>query len=133
MVTPSFLRPSMVAAQSAPVAKFVIVELPLARAAMIAARCEIDLSPGTLTFPRMRRAGLILIGTIIATCIGPEVQNIFHSSFLVCHFVIGITAKAQRAKTQRTPRRQDAKISNKGTKVERGKPQIPNNLMTNEK
>jgi len=67
METPSALRQETVAAQSAPVAKFVIEDLPLASEAMIAARCEIDLSPGRRTRPTMRRAGRILIVVMIPT------------------------------------------------------------------
>jgi len=48
-----------VEAQSALVEKFVISVRPRASAAMIAARCEMDLSPGTHTRPRSRLAGLI--------------------------------------------------------------------------
>lgn len=93
----------MVAAQSAPLAKFVIVELPLARAAMIAARCEIDLSPGTLTFPRMRRAGLILIQSIIPTRIEAGTK---HFPFIISHlsFAIGITANPQGRKAAKARR-----------------------------
>jgi hypothetical protein len=100
MVTPSFLRHSMVAAQSAPLAKFVIVELPLGSAAMIAARCEIDLSPGTLTFPHIRRAGLILIQSIIPTRVRRGTKTF---PFVTSH-VIGLSAK--------DPRRKDAKTQN---------------------
>src|SRR5271166_4359181 len=46
-----------VLAQSAPGAKFSKRERPLASAASIAYRCEIDLSPGTRKLPRMLRAG----------------------------------------------------------------------------
>jgi hypothetical protein len=62
---PNVLKHETVAAQSALVAKFVIRQLPLASAAMITARCEIDLSPGRQTRPLMRRAGLIFIATIL--------------------------------------------------------------------
>ena len=67
METPRPFRQETVAAQSAPVAKFVIEELPLASEAMIAARCEIDLSPGRRTRPEIRRAGRILIVAMIPT------------------------------------------------------------------
>jgi hypothetical protein len=36
-------------------------EVPFANAAISAARCDIDLSPGRLQRPRKRRAGLIFI------------------------------------------------------------------------
>jgi hypothetical protein len=42
-----------VAAQSALVEKFLIAEVPSASAAIIAARCEMDLSPGITTCPRI--------------------------------------------------------------------------------
>jgi hypothetical protein len=42
-----------VAAQSALVEKFLIDEVPSASAAIIAARCEIDLSPGIASRPRI--------------------------------------------------------------------------------
>ena len=51
----------MVDAQSRAVEKFVISVLPEASAAMSAARCEIDLSPGNFIRPLITRAGASLI------------------------------------------------------------------------
>jgi hypothetical protein len=42
---------------SAPVEKFVSREVPSANPASIAYRCEIDLSPGSISDPRKLRAG----------------------------------------------------------------------------
>ena len=81
--TPSEVRQETVVAQSAPVAKLEMVELPSARAAMIAARCEMDLSPGRRTCPTMRRAGRILIAAMI-----PQRQKGSrprHFPYFICH------------------------------------------------
>lgn len=51
--TPNALKHDTVAAQSALLEKLVIEEVPSASAANIAARCEIDLSPGNRTSPRI--------------------------------------------------------------------------------
>ena len=60
--TPSCRRQASVEAQSAPVEKLVMVVVPSARADSMAARWEIDLSPGSAgKTPRTRRAGSIFI------------------------------------------------------------------------
>jgi hypothetical protein len=51
--------------QSALVAKLSIRVLPLAIAASIAARCDIDLSPGSTISPRIDLAVLIFIVSIL--------------------------------------------------------------------
>src|ERR1041384_1488207 len=61
METPSSLRQATVEPQSAPVEKLVISERPSARAAIRAARCEIDLSPGSRSRPWIERAGVSLM------------------------------------------------------------------------
>jgi hypothetical protein len=61
--TPSADRQDKVAAQSAAVEKFSTVEKPSAREAINAARCEIDLSPGTEQVPFKRRADAILMAS----------------------------------------------------------------------
>jgi hypothetical protein len=58
--TPSARKQESVAAQSALLEKFLICEVPSARAANIAARCEIDLSPGISICPRNVFAGLMI-------------------------------------------------------------------------
>jgi hypothetical protein len=59
--TPSPSSTESVDAQSALVAKFRISVRPRASDATMAARCEIDLSPGTRTRPQSLFAGLIII------------------------------------------------------------------------
>jgi len=61
--TPSDDRQDKVAAQSAAVEKFSMVETLSASEAINAARCEIDLSPGTEQIPFKRRAGAILMAS----------------------------------------------------------------------
>ena len=63
--TPSSRRHKSVEAQSLLVEKPEICEVPFASAAIIAARCESDLSPGMQARPFILRAGLILIGPIL--------------------------------------------------------------------
>ncbi len=65
MMTPNCRKHDSVDAQSALVAKLEMRDVPVAMVAMIAARCEIDLSPGRRTRPDIRRAGLIFIATIL--------------------------------------------------------------------
>lgn len=55
----------MVDAQSSPVEKFSIRDMPLAMDAIIAERWDIDLSPGSLIVPRKLFAGLIVIFSIL--------------------------------------------------------------------
>ena len=50
---PSAVKHDSVAVQSALVEKFLISEVPCASAAIIAARCEMDLSPGITIRPRI--------------------------------------------------------------------------------
>jgi hypothetical protein len=61
--TPSDDRQDKVTAQSAAVEKFSNVETPSASEAINAARCEIDLSPGTELVPFKRLADAILMGS----------------------------------------------------------------------
>jgi hypothetical protein len=56
---------SSVEAQSALVAKFSILPVPWARAANIADLCDIDLSPGRVSFPNSFFAGFIFINYIL--------------------------------------------------------------------
>jgi hypothetical protein len=49
-----------------PIRKVSINESPLAIAAIIAARCDIDLSPGRLMLPHIESAGFINIISILA-------------------------------------------------------------------
>ena len=59
--TPSCRRQERVEAQSWAVEKFKISDLPEASAAIRAARCEIDLSPGMRRLPEIKCAGASLI------------------------------------------------------------------------
>jgi hypothetical protein len=59
--TPSPSRQRSVDEQSSLAAKLEIRLVPLAIDASIAALCDIDLSPGRLTVPSKRRAGLMII------------------------------------------------------------------------
>ena len=61
METPSERRHFNVEPQSRAVEKFEISELPRASAAMSAARCEMDLSPGNRNRPLIERAGVSFI------------------------------------------------------------------------
>jgi len=61
METPRSRRQASVEAQSAAVEKFEISVLPSASAAISAARCDIDLSPGKRNRPWIKRAGFSLI------------------------------------------------------------------------
>ena len=63
--TPKACKQDSVARQSAAELKFVILVSPTAIAARIAARCEIDLSPGTRTVPCSDVAGVIFITNIL--------------------------------------------------------------------
>src|SRR5439155_17776760 len=63
--TPKDSRHLSVDAQSTPDAKFPIRVPPIASAAIIAARCEIDLSPGSAIVPRREVAGRIFIFHIL--------------------------------------------------------------------
>jgi hypothetical protein len=58
METPSARKQLRVDAQSCAVEKFEISDFPRASAAIRAARCEIDLSPGNRNRPFIDRAGL---------------------------------------------------------------------------
>jgi hypothetical protein len=58
--TPSACKQRRVAAQSSLVEKFSIRDVPRASAAMIAARCETDLSPGICRRPRILFAGRMI-------------------------------------------------------------------------
>jgi hypothetical protein len=62
--TPSARKQATVDAQSRAVEKFAISELPDARAAMSAARWDIDLSPGSCKRPLIRRAGVSFMMSI---------------------------------------------------------------------
>src|SRR5215208_2012886 len=67
MRTPSRSRQASVAPQSALVANPLMRETPLATEAIIATRCEIDLSPGTGASPLIEPGPLILIDLDITT------------------------------------------------------------------
>ncbi len=66
--TPRARRQSRVARQSSAGRKFSTVAGPAATALRMAARWEIDLSPGTMTAPRSLRGGLILRGGWLISC-----------------------------------------------------------------
>ena len=59
--TPNSDRQDKVAEQSAAVERFSMVEIPSAKEEINAARCEIDLSPGTEEVPCKRLADAILM------------------------------------------------------------------------
>jgi len=61
MEIPSERKQPRVDAQSCAVEKFEISELPRASAAISAARCEMDLSPGNRSRPFIKRAGFSLM------------------------------------------------------------------------
>jgi hypothetical protein len=60
-ITPSCSRHFKVDSQSRLVEKFMSLDGPSATPAISAARCEIDLSPGRLIDPFMRRTGRIFM------------------------------------------------------------------------
>src|SRR5512136_2426943 len=80
--TPRLRRHDRVDAQSAPGAKLVTFAVPWARLFRMAARCEIDLSPGGVRSPRTAVGFLTLLAMLVDPCVARlpgVVEDLLHT------------------------------------------------------